>query len=106
MSDLKRTQLYEAHVAAGATMVIFITGRGTPVAYAAPTFKIATNNAIYEKKTGWMDFNAGTVAEGEPIPEAARRLFDLVLEVAGGKETCSEKHGYREISIFKDGVVL
>ena len=53
-----------------------------------------------------MDFNAGSVAEGEPIPEAAQRLFDLVLEVAGGKQTCAEKHGYREISIFKDGVVL
>ena len=53
-----------------------------------------------------MDFNAGSVAEGEPIPDAAERLFRLVLKVAEGKETCAENHGYREISIFKDGVVL
>ena len=81
-------------------------GRGTPFGAPAPTVKIATNTALFTKKGGWMDFNAGTVAEGEPIPDAAARLFDLVLEVAGGKQTCSEKHGYREISIFKDGVVL
>ena len=95
-----------ALTAAGCHMVLFTTGRGTPFGAPAPTVKIATNTALFTKKPGWMDFNAGTVAEGEPIPEAARRLFDLVLEVAGGKETCSEKHGYREISIFKDGVVL
>ncbi len=95
-----------ALTAAGCHMVLFTTGRGTPFGAPAPTVKIATNSALYNKKTGWMDFNAGTIAEGEPIPETAKRLFDLVLEVAGGKKTCSEKHGYREISIFKDGVVL
>ena len=95
-----------ALTAAGCHMVLFTTGRGTPFGAPAPTVKIATNTALFTKKGGWMDFNAGTVAEGEPIPDAAARLFDLVLEVAGGKQTCSEKHGYREISIFKDGVVL
>ena len=95
-----------ALTAAGCHMVLFTTGRGTPFGAPAPTVKIATNSALYNKKTGWMDFNAGTVAEGEPIPEAAKRLFDLVLEVAEGKKTCTEKQGYREISIFKDGVVL
>ena len=95
-----------ALTAAGCHMVLFTTGRGTPFGAPAPTVKIATNTALFTKKTGWMDFNAGSVAEGEPIPEAAQRLFDLVLEVAGGKQTCAEKHGYREISIFKDGVVL
>ncbi len=95
-----------ALTAAGCHMVLFTTGRGTPFGAPAPTVKISTNTALYEKKSGWMDFNAGTVAEGEPIPDAAERLFRLVLEVAGGKQTCTEKHGYREISIFKDGVVL
>ncbi|MBR6328982.1 MAG: UxaA family hydrolase, partial [Lachnospiraceae bacterium] len=56
--------------------------------------------------SGWIDFNAGTVAEGESIDDAAKRLFDLVIEVAGGKQTKSEEKGFREISIFKDGVVL
>ena len=95
-----------ALTAAGCHMVLFTTGRGTPFGAPAPTVKIATNTALYTKKPGWMDFNAGTIAEGEPIGDAAKRLFDLVLEVAGGKKTCSENHGYREISIFKDGVVL
>ena len=87
-------------------MVLFTTGRGTPFGAPAPTVKIATNMALYNKKSAWMDFNAGTVAEGESIPDAASRLFDLVLAVAGGEKTCAEKQGYREISIFKDGVVL
>ena len=95
-----------ALTAAGCHMILFTTGRGTPFGAPAPTVKIATNTALYTKKPGWMDFNAGTIAEGEPIPEAAKRLFDLVVETASGKQTCTEKHGFREISIFKDGVVL
>ena len=95
-----------ALTAAGCHMVLFTTGRGTPFGAPAPTVKIATNSALFNKKGGWMDFNAGTVAEGEPIPDAAERLFELVLRVAGGEKTCSERRGYREISIFKDGVVL
>ncbi len=95
-----------ALTAAGAHIILFTTGRGTPFGAPAPTIKIATNTALFTKKPGWMDFNAGTVAEGESIPGAANRLMELVLEVAEGKQTCSEKHGFREISIFKDGVVL
>ena len=95
-----------ALTAAGCHMVLFTTGRGTPFGAPAPTVKISTNTALFEKKHGWMDFNAGTVAEGESIPDAAKRLFTLVTDVAEGKQTWSEKKGYREISIFKDGVVL
>lgn len=69
--------------------------------------KISTNDALYEKKTNWIDFNAGPVAsQGESIDDAARRLLDLVKEIASGKQTKSEENGFREISIFKDGVVL
>lgn len=93
--------------AAGAHMILFTTGRGTPFGAPAPTVKISTNTALYEKKRGWIDFNAGTVAEGkETLDEAGDRLLDYVLRVAGGEETLAEKHGCREISIFKDGVVL
>ena len=59
-----------------------------------------------EKKT-WIDFNAGVVADGErTLDEAGADLYQLVLDVASGKQTCAEKKGFREISIFKDGVVL
>ncbi len=95
-----------ALTASGAHMILFTTGRGTPFGAPAPTVKISTNSALYNKKTGWIDFNAGTVAEGEDLDVAGDRLLDYVLEVASGKETTSEKRGFREISIFKDGVVL
>ncbi len=92
--------------AAGAHMILFTTGRGTPFGAPAPTVKIATNTALATKKSGWIDFNAGTVAEGESLDDAGLRLLNFVLEVASGKQTKTEKMGYREISIFKDGVVL
>jgi altronate hydrolase len=96
-----------ALTAAGAHMVLFTTGRGTPFGAPAPTMKIATNTPLATKKANWIDFNAGTVADGtKTLNEAAEDLFAFVLEVASGKQTQNEKKGYREISIFKGGVVL
>lgn len=95
-----------ALTAAGAHIILFTTGRGTPFGAPAPTVKIATNSQIAEKKKNWIDFNAGTVVEGETLDSAGKRLLEYVLEVASGKQTNNEKQGYREISIFKDGVVL
>lgn len=95
-----------ALTAAGAHIILFTTGRGTPFGAPVPTVKISTNTALYEKKGNWIDFNAGSVAEGESLDAAGDRLLDFVMEVASGKETRAEQHGAREISIFKDGVVL
>ncbi len=96
-----------ALTAAGAQLVLFTTGRGTPFGAPAPTLKIATNTPLAEKKKGWIDFNAGTIADGsQSIGEAGAALYALVLDVASGKQTRTEQKGYREISIFKDGVVL
>mgnify|MGYP000755715820 CR=1 FL=1 len=96
-----------AMTAAGAHLILFSTGRGTPFSAPAPTLKISTNTPLAEKKSGWIDFNTGVIADGEKtIDEAARDLLDLVIRVAGGEQTKAEKHGFREISIFKDGVVL
>ncbi len=96
-----------ALTAAGAHMVLFTTGRGTPFGAPAPTVKIATNTPLATKKKGWIDFNAGVVADGtRTLDEAGADLLKLVLEVASGKQTRTEEKGYREISIFKDGVVL
>ena len=93
--------------AAGAHMILFTTGRGTPFGAPAPTVKIATNTALATRKKNWIDFNAGTVAEGkESLDEAGDRLLEKVLRVASGEETLSERHGCREIAIFKDGVTL
>ena len=95
-----------ALTAAGAHLILFTTGRGTPFGAPAPTVKISTNTALFEKKGNWIDFNAGTVAQGESLDAAGERLLDFVLEVAGGRLTRTEEQGFREISIFKDGVVL
>ena len=96
-----------ALTAAGAHMVLFTTGRGTPFGAPAPTMKIATNTPLATKKSGWIDFNAGVVADGKrTLDEAGADLMRLVLEVASGRQTRTEEKGFREISIFKDGVVL
>ena len=96
-----------ALTAAGAHLILFTTGRGTPFGAPAPTMKLATNTPLAQKKRGWIDFNAGVVADGSrTLDEAAQDLMALVLEVASGKRTRAEEKGFREISIFKDGVVL
>ncbi|WP_317853885.1 altronate dehydratase family protein [Chakrabartyella piscis] len=95
-----------AMTAAGAHMVLFTTGRGTPFGSPAPTMKISTNNDLFAKKNNWIDFNTGMITEGDTIDETAERLLEFVIDIANGTKTKTEENGYREISIFKDGVVL
>ena len=96
-----------ALTAAGAHIILFTTGRGTPFGAPAPTMKLSTNTPLATQKARWIDFNAGTVADGDKtLDESAQDLMDMVLEVASGKQTRAEERGFREISIFKDGVVL
>ena len=96
-----------ALTAAGAHIILFTTGRGTPFGAPAPTMKLSTNTPLATKKANWIDFNAGVVADGtSTLDEAADALMDEVLRTASGKRTCGEERGFREISIFKDGVVL
>jgi altronate hydrolase len=96
-----------ALTAAGAQLILFTTGRGTPFGAPVPTVKISTNTPLFEKKRGWMDFNAGTVADGsETLDEAGERLFRHVLCIASGERTKSERMGARGIAIFKSGITL
>ncbi|MBQ9430665.1 MAG: altronate dehydratase [Kiritimatiellae bacterium] len=96
-----------ALTAAGAQLILFTTGRGTPFGAPAPTVKISSNTPLFEKKRNWIDFNAGTIADGkETLDEVSRRLFAYVLLVASGERTCAERTGARGIAIFKDGVTL
>lgn len=94
--------------AAGAHMVLFTTGRGNPMGFPVPTIKIATNTPLAERKKSWIDFGAGAIADGTAtMDQLADELFGLVLDIASGrKRTKSEVNGYREISIWKDGVTL
>ena len=93
-------------MAAGVHMILFTTGRGTPVGSAVPTVKIATNRSLFERKSRWMDFNASPVLEGTDMNDLAESLLAYCIEIASGTKTKNEKHGYKEISIFKDGVTL
>jgi len=90
-------------MAAGAHMVLFTTGRGTPLGGAVPTVKIATNHALAVKKANWIDFDASGVLDGSDLTDD---LLTLILQIAGGKQTRNEENGCEEISIFKDGVML
>ena len=89
--------------AAGAHLILFTTGRGTPVGAPVPTVKISTNTALSEKKKKWIDFDAGKVLNGDDCTDD---LFNYVIKVASGEKTQNEINGFEEISIFKDGVVL
>ena len=90
----------------GCQLVLFTTGRGTPFGTFVPTMKISTNTPLYEKKGNWIDFNAGVLAEGEPMSDVAARFVDFVLAAASGAPVNNEKNGWREIAIFKSGVTL
>lgn len=90
-------------MAAGVHIILFTTGRGTPVGAPVPTVKIATNHSLAERKAGWIDFDASPTLTGEPLTD---ELFEYVISVAEGRETRNEINNYREISIFKDGVTL
>ncbi len=90
-------------MAAGVHMILFTTGRGTPVGAPVPTVKIATNHSLAERKRDWIDFDASPTLTGEPLTD---ELLDYIVEVAEGRETRNEINDYREISIFKDGVTL
>lgn len=96
-----------AMTAAGAHIVLFTTGRGTPFGVPAPTMKIATNAALAKMKSGWIDFDAGRLVESNiSIDEMTDELLDLVLRVASGDQVKNESNGYREIAIWKTGVTV
>jgi altronate hydrolase len=97
-----------AMVVSGATILLFTTGRGTPLGFPVPTIKVSSNSDIATKKPHWIDFNAGALLDGSrTMPQLEEELFALVLAVASGERLANnEKNDYREIAIWKDGVTL
>ncbi|TFI56875.1 altronate dehydratase [Sphingomonas parva] len=94
-----------ALAAAGATVILFTTGRGTPLGFPVPTVKIASNSDLAGRKRGWIDFDAGQVLNAG-LDKAGDALLDRILEIASGAETAAERNGEREIAIWKRGVTL
>ncbi len=95
-----------ALVAAGCTVLLFTTGRGTPLGFPAPTLKIASNGALARAKPRWIDYDAGAIVEGKSMDEAAQELLRLVLDTASGRPARHEINGEREIALWKTGVTL
>ena len=85
--------------ASGCQIILFTTGRGTPLGSVVPTVKISTNTRLSDQKKTWIDFDA----ESGTDEEFDRLVFDVIGENTLAK---NERNGYREISIFKEGVIL
>jgi altronate hydrolase len=84
-------------VAGGATIIAFTTGRGSCFGFKpAPSIKIATNSATYQRMRGDMDVNAGRILEGASVEEVGREIFELLLKVASGEHSLSEAQGIGE----------
>lgn len=96
-----------ALTAAGAHVILFTTGNGNPLGAPVPTVKISSNTDLAIRKKEWVDFNAGQLLEGKSMEHLTKELFSYILDLASGEiQTKNEENGYREISIFKDGVIL
>ena len=92
--------------AAGAALILFTTGRGTPLCAPVPTLKLSTNSQLYKKKPHWIDFDAGRLIEGVDSDRLRDELCKLCVDTASGKPTVGEARGYYDIAIWKNGVTL
>ncbi len=91
----------------GAHIVLFTTGRGTPFGCPVPTVKISTNTDLYQRKSNWIDFNAGGLVEGMDMKEVADAFYNYIVRLASGEvQTKTEQNDIRDLAIFKDGVTL
>src|SRR5687768_11287235 len=94
-------------VGAGATVVVFTTGRGTTIGNAiAPVIKLASNTPVFERMANDLDLSAGGVIDGtETIDEVGQRVFERVVEVAGGVQAKAEEHKHREFQFWAEQTV-
>jgi len=94
--------------AGGVNVIAFTTGRGSAIGFPTiPVIKIATNSAMYRRMQDNMDINAGRIADGEAtVAAVGREIFDMLLRVASGERTCSERLGHKEFVPWRIGPVL
>jgi altronate hydrolase len=96
-----------ALAAAGANMVLFTTGRGTPLGVPVPTVKIASNTSLATRKKHWIDFDAGQLLlVDKSVDECVEQFFQQLLDIASGALVKNEINQFKEISIWKGGVTL
>ena len=96
--NINDTQTVTEMVASGCHLIVFTTGAGSVVGQAvAPVIKGVSNTRVFERMAGDMDVNAGTIADGtETIEQVGERIFAAVVDVAAGRQTCSEALGHQE----------
>ncbi len=95
-----------ALAASGAQIILFTTGRGTPLGGPAPTLKISSNSQLATRKPHWIDFDAGPALNEGAMQASADMLMSLILRIASGERAKNELNEERETAIWKSGVTL
>lgn len=90
-----------AMAAGGAQLLLYTTGRGTPLGNPiAPVIKLTGNHETYEKMIDNMDYDSSPIIYGQQtLVEAGNDFMDLILRVANGEKTKAEQLGYMEIAM-------
>lgn len=94
--------------AGGVNLIAFTTGRGSGIGFPTiPVAKIASNSQIFQRMHDNMDVNAGCIADGDDTVEGVgRQIFELLVRVASGERTASERLGHQEFVPWRIGPVL
>jgi altronate dehydratase large subunit len=91
--------------AAGAQILVFTTGRGSTAGFpGVPVIKVSSNSKTYRNMPGDMDVNAGSILdEGKTLDEVGQEIFDLIIEIGKGKQTCAEINKSMVFNYLKQG---
>lgn len=94
--------------AGGVNLIAFTTGRGSAIGFpTVPVIKIASNSNTYRRMRDNMDVDAGRIADGEAtVAQVGHEIFEMVLRVASGERTSSERLGHHEFVPWRIGPVL
>ena len=95
-----------ALAASGAHIILFSTGRGTPLGFVVPTLKISSNSELASNKPHWIDFDAGSIIEDNDFDKAENQLFTKIIDIANGAKAKNEISEVRDFAIWKNGVTL
>ncbi|MDK2868510.1 MAG: altronate hydrolase [Clostridiales bacterium] len=97
-------------IASGATLTVFTTGRGTPCGFAGPTFRLSSNSGLAKKKSGWIDFDSGTLLANQSTlytVDLVENLIAMIVQTLEGMyKTRNEINGYYQMGFLRDGVTL
>jgi altronate dehydratase large subunit len=95
-------------IAGGAQVIVFTTGRGTPLgAPTVPVIKVSSNSSIYQRMKENIDINAGDILDGgETIESVGERIFREIIAVASGKKPRAEILGHAEFAIHSLGLAV